>query len=129
MRNALPPDDDTDLLHWPWVEMRFRCHYCARSADVRLAALASRFGHRVTVRSLVIRWIDQCAWSPRNPERKPQKYSHKCGGYCPDVRLPGPPDMAPAMGGLVVLEGGKADMLPAEPARERRRRIGAPDES
>jgi hypothetical protein len=32
------------------------------------------------------------------------------------------------MTGLVVLEAGKADQLPAEPARERRRRIGAQDE-
>lgn len=128
MRDALPPDDDTDLLHWPWVELRLRCHYCARHADVRLAALAAKFGHRITVRSLVTRWIDQCAWSPRNPTRKPQKYGMKCGGYCPDVLRRGPPDRPPSMAGLVLVEGGKADLLPAEPKREdRRRRVGSDD--
>jgi len=33
--------------------------------------------------------------------------------------------MPPTMGGLVVVEGGKGDILPAEPRREeRRRRVG-----
>lgn len=129
MRSDLPPDEDTPLARWPWVEVRFRCHYCSRHDDVRLATLAAKKGHRITIGSLVRQWSSLCPWHHTNPARKPQKYGHKCGGHCPDLRRFTPPDLPPAMGGLVVLEGGKEDMLPAEPARERRRRIGAPDES
>lgn len=48
-----------------------------------------------------------------NPTGKPQKYGMKCGGYCPDLLQRTPPDMPPAMGGLVIVEGEKDDMLPA----------------
>lgn len=128
MRSDLPPDENTPLGRWPWVEVRFRCHYCQRWDDVRLASLAAKKGHRISIGTLVRQWASLCPWHHTNPTRKPQKYGMKCGGHCPDLRKLTPPDMPPAMGGLVVLEGGKGDMLPAEPARERRRRIGAPNE-
>jgi hypothetical protein len=126
MRSDIPPDENTPLSRWPWVEVRFRCHVCARHDDVRLAALAAKKGHRITMGILVSQWASLCPWHHSNPERpKPQKYGHRCGGYCPDLRKWTPPDMPPTMGGLVVVEGGKGDILPAEPRREeRRRRVG-----
>jgi hypothetical protein len=129
MRSDIPPDEETPLSRWPWVEVRFRCHYCARWDDVRLAMLSAKKGHALTVGALVRQWASLCPWHHSNPARKPQKYGMKCGANCPDLRTFTPPDMPPAMGGLVVVEGGKADMLPAEPRRqERRRRIGGEDE-
>lgn len=129
MRDDLPPDEDTPLNRWPWVEVRFRCHYCARRDDFRLAALAAKKGHRVTLRTLISLWSQQCPWHHANPSRKPQKYGHKCGGHCPDLGTRTPPDLPPSAGGLVVIEGGKDEMLPASPVkRERRRRVGGDNE-
>lgn len=52
----------------------------------------------------------------------------RCGGYCPDLISTRPPDLPPSVTGLSLIEGGKADMLPAEPAPiERRRRVGGDD--
>jgi hypothetical protein len=52
----------------------------------------------------------------------------RCGGYCPDVLAPRPPDLPPSTTGINLIQGGKADMLPAEPAPvERRRRVGDVD--
>lgn len=90
--------------------------------------LSAKKGHAVTVGALVRRWASLCPWHHSNPTRKPQKYGMKCVANCRDLRRFTPPDMPPAMGGLVVLEGGKSSMLPAEPTRERRRRIGGEDE-
>jgi hypothetical protein len=129
MRYDLPPDEDTTLARWPWIEIRFRCHYCARDDDVGLAALSAKKGHRITLRTLVALWSAQCPWHHSNPARKPQKYGMRCGGYCPDLRRNTPPDMPPASTGLVLIEGGRDEMLPAQPTRrERRRRVGAGDE-
>lgn len=129
MRSDLPPDEDTPLCRWPWVEVRFRCHYCARWDDVRLATLAAKKGHVVTIGILVSQWSQLCPWHHSNPARKPQKYGMKCGGHCPDLRRHTPPDMPPAGAGLTVIEGGRDERLPAEPTRrERRRRIGGDDE-
>lgn len=129
MRSDIPPDEDTPLARWPWVEVRFRCHYCARWDDVRLATLAAKKGHMITMRVLVSQWSQLCPWHHTNPARKPQKYGMKCGGHCPDLRRHTPPDMPPAASGLVLIEGGKDEMLPAEPTRlERRRRVGGDDE-
>lgn len=74
---------------------------------------------------LIVEFIKECAWAPWNPERKPQKYGMKCGGYCPDLRRPDPPDLPPAMRGLHLVEGGLSDKLPAAPTpADPRKRIG-----
>ncbi len=44
-----------------------------------------------------------------------------------DLCIGRPPDLPPSMTGLTLIEGGKADMLPAEPA-PLRRRVGGEDE-
>lgn len=122
------PDKSTLLADWPWVVIRFRCHYCAREADARLAACAARYGHRVPVFLLLRRFIAGCPWDPHSDLRKPQKYGMKCGAYCPDLGRTSPPDLPPQMSGLTMIEGGKSDLLPAEPARPRRR-VGGKDDA
>lgn len=74
-------------------------------------------------------FVSECPYDPLNPSWKPRKYGHKCGAYCPDVMSPRPPDLPPSLSGLTLIEGGKADMLPAEPGEpERRRRVGEGDD-
>ncbi|HEV7258906.1 MAG TPA: hypothetical protein VGN82_14090 [Bosea sp. (in: a-proteobacteria)] len=125
---APPPTAETSLREYPYVVIRFRCTVCERAADVRLAVLAARFGPNATLGRLVSMFVGGCWWSPHNPARKPQKYGMKCGGHCPDLFRPGPPDLPPSMTGLTLIEGGKGDMLPAEPKPvERRRRVGDAD--
>lgn len=124
-----PPDDHTPLRRYPWVVVRFACQFCRRGGDVRLAVLAARYGPDVSMGRLVDRFRYGCPWSPDNPTRKPQKYGMKCGGYCPDLLRTGPPDLPPSLSGLTLIEGGREEMLPADPGkRELRRRIGALDD-
>jgi hypothetical protein len=124
-----PPDENTTLKHYPWVVIRMRCHYCAREADARLAVYAALLGHRATIGDLLKRFIEDCPWDPDSRLRKPQKYGHRCGAYCPDIGRSGPPDLPPAMRGLTVIDGGKDDRLPAAPRERRtRRRIGGLEE-
>lgn len=74
-------------------------------------------------------FVSHCPWDPQSEVRKPQKYGMKCGAYMPDIGRVGPPDLPPALTGLKLVEGGRNDMLPAEPWRvERRRRVGGGDE-
>jgi hypothetical protein len=121
----LRPNENTSLRHYPYVVVRFRCHVCERGGDARLAVLAARYGSDALIGTMLRMFIGRCPWDPLNPARRPQKYGHRCGGYCPDLGSTRPPDLPPTMGGLVLIDGGKADMLPAEPvASERRRRIG-----
>ncbi|MCO5092085.1 hypothetical protein [Bosea sp. (in: a-proteobacteria)] len=123
-----PPDEGTMLRDFPWVVVRMRCHFCRRGGDVRLAVYAEKYGAYATVGHLVIEFIKGCEWAPWNPTRRPQKYGMKCGGYCPDLRRPDPPDLPPSMVGLNLIEGGKDDQLPAEHGRQpRRRRVGSAD--
>ena len=125
----IPPNDQTELRDFPWIVMRFRCHYCQRQADVRLASLAWRYGIYATVSQLIARFRLPCPWRHDNPERKPQKYGMKCGAYCPDIGRTSPPDWPPPMMGLTLIEGGKDGQLPAEaPNAPARRRIGGKDE-
>ncbi len=124
-----PPDHDTTLLHYPWVLIRFRCHYCERAIDARLASCVAKFGLRATLGELIDRFVAGCAWDPKSTLRKPQKYGHKCGAYCPDLGRSGPPDLPPGLRQLRVIEGGKDDLLPAAPReRRRQRRIGGIEE-
>ncbi len=123
------PNQDTTLLHYPWVVIRFRCHYCERSIDARLALCVAKFGLRTTLRELVDRFVAGCAWDPASVLKKPQKYGHKCGAYCPDLGRPGPPDLPPVLRKLRVINGGRDELLPATPReRRKRRRIGGTDE-
>lgn len=120
-----PPNEDTSLLNFPWVVVRFRCHFCKRSKDARTAGLASDFGEHMTLKLLLSAFIKGCRWDPTNPRWKPQKYGMKCGAYLPDIGRTSPPDLPPSMSGLTLIEGGKDDSYPAEPADEpRRHRIG-----
>lgn len=120
-----PPNEETSLLDFPWVVVRFRCQFCRRSRDARLATLAWLYGEHATLRWLLSEFRKPCAWSPAALERKPQKYGRKCGAYCPDIGRHGPPDLPPSMSGLTLIEGGKDDQLPERPAREpRRKKVG-----
>ncbi len=126
MKSRLDPT--TPLMLYPWVIVRLRCHVCPRNADVRLAALASRYGHRVPVRKVLHEFMGECPWDPYSAWRsKPQKYGNRCGAYLPDLNSTKPPDLPPAMTGLSLIEGGKDDMLAVEPAPVRRR-VGGEDE-
>jgi len=120
-------DPATPLMLYPWVIVRLRCHVCPRHADVRLAALAARYGHRARLRLALHGFMALCPWNPHTELRKAQKYGHRCGAYLPDINSTRPPDLPPAITGLSLIEGGKADMLPAEPAPVRRRVGGADD--
>jgi hypothetical protein len=127
MSTGRPPGPflETALLDYPWVVIRFRCHYCERGGDSRLAACAVRYGAHATLGSLLARFRSGCPWAPDNPMWKPRKYGHKCGAYLPDLSRGGPPDLPPSLTGLTLIEGGKESRLPAEPAPlDRRRRIG-----
>lgn len=123
-----PPDEGTMLRDFPWVVVRMRCYFCRRGGDVRPAVYAEKYGAYATVGHLVIEFIKGCEWAPWNPTRRPQKYGMKCGGYCPDLSRPDPPDLPPGMQGLQMIEGGLSEKLPAAPAEfERRKRIGSDD--
>jgi hypothetical protein len=58
-----PPDFDTILLNYPWIVIRFRCQYCERSRDARLAACVARFGTRCTLRRLLDQFVMGCPWT------------------------------------------------------------------
>lgn len=56
------PDDGTPLLQYTWVVVRLSCHVCARHVDVRLAALAARYGHRIPIRTVLRAFMVCCSW-------------------------------------------------------------------
>lgn len=113
------------LRDFPWVVVRMRCHFCRRGGDARLAVLSAKHGPYITMGRLIVEFMKECAWAPWNPERRPQKYGMKCGGFCMDLRRPDPPDLPPGMSGLTLIQGGKSDILPAQPqARRPQKRIG-----
>ena len=120
-----PPDKDTALVDFPWVVVRFRCQFCKRSKDARLAGLAWLYGENATLEWLLGEFRRPCAWNPDRKDWKPQKYGRRCGAYVMDIGRTSPPDLPPGMAGLTLIEGGKDDMLPTEPTRPgRRRRVG-----
>jgi hypothetical protein len=122
------PNVDTLLRDYPWVVVRFRCHYCKRAGDSRLAICAQRYGAGVRMADLLSVFVSRCPYDPHSQIRKPQKYGHHCGAYMPDLGRPSPPDLSPAMSGLTLIEGGKDEQLPAQPRpAERRRRIDGDD--
>lgn len=121
----LLPTAATSLVDWPFVVVRFRCHFCERGGDARTVACAVVHGSDATIGYLLEVFMNRCPWNPRNPARKPQKYGMKCGAYCPDIGRTSPPDWPPPMMGLTLIEGGKDDQLPAGPSQEpHRRRVG-----
>ena len=128
-RERRPVTLATTIGHSPWVVLHLRCHYCAREAKVRLAVLAIEYGLSAPLGRVLRTFVSDCPYDPLNPSWKPRKYGRKCGAYCPDVMSPRPPVLPPSLSGLTLIEGGKADMLPAEPtAPERRRRVGEGDD-
>jgi hypothetical protein len=79
-------DPATPLLLYPSVGVRLRSYICPRNADVRLAVLASRCGHRVPVRTVSHASHGQCRWDPYPAWlNKPPKYGHRCGANLPDL--------------------------------------------
>lgn len=123
------PTKHTTLAEYPYVVVRFRCHACRRGGERRLAILARNHGPGMPVGELLRMFMSNCPWDPYDLTRRPQKYGHRCGAFLPDLNSGRPPDLPPSMTGLTLIEGGKPDMLPAEPRRdERRRRVGGEDE-
>ena len=47
--------------HYPWVVIRFRCHYCERAPDARLAPCVAKFGLRATLGELIDRFVAGCS--------------------------------------------------------------------
>lgn len=91
--------------------------------------MAIEFGLRAPLGRLLRTFMSDCPYDPFSPMWKPRKYGHKCGAYCPDVMSAPPPDLPPSLTGLTLIQGGRDDMLPAEPvATDRRKRIGGEDE-
>lgn len=122
------PTLHTSLREYPWVILRFRCHFCERGGDSRLADCVARYGTKAPLRRLLRIFIAGCPWDPHSERWKPQKYGMKCGAYMPDIGRIGPPDLPPALLEWQLIEGGKSDMLPAEPGEpDRRRRVGGDD--
>jgi hypothetical protein len=89
--------------------------------------MSARYGHRLPVSVVLHAFMAPCPYNPHTELRKPQKSGHRCGAYLPDLYTGRPPDLPPSMTGLTLIEGGRADMLPAEPA-QRSRRVGAVDD-
>ncbi len=120
-----PPGPETSLQCYPWIVVRFACTRCRTYSNVRLALLAERFGATTTIEWLLGEFHKVC---PHRPQKRNGRIMHRdtpCGGYCPDLGSTMPPDLPPSLAGLTVIEGGKKDQLPAEPAqRDRRRRVG-----
>lgn len=122
------PQPETTLEHYPWIIVRFRCSRCRRYADSRLARLAERFGATETIARLVARFHATCPHRPAKRNGRTMIRDEPCGGYCPDLGSTIPPDLPPSLSGLTLIDGGKGDMLPAEPsAPQRRRRVGGDD--
>ncbi len=122
------PNENTSLGEYPYVVLRLRCHVCERWRDCRVAILSWEFHPEERVGEMLRLFRRRCPWDPSNPARKPQKYGMRCGAYLPDLNSGRPPDLPPSMTGLTLIEGGKPDMLPTEPAPiERRRRVGDAD--
>ncbi|WP_156323210.1 hypothetical protein [Bosea sp. AAP35] len=94
---------------------------------MRLAALAARYGHRVPVRVVLHAFMSGCPWDQNSKSRTQQKYGFRCGAYMPDLNSTRPPDVPPSATGLTLIEGGKTDILPAEPDPARRR-VGTYDD-
>lgn len=123
------PGPHTTLQHYPWIVVRFACTSCRAYSNVRLAVLAERFGATQTIGVLVEMFQRNC---PHRSRKRNGRISHtyiQCGGYCPDLGTTRPPDLPPSLSGLILIHGGRDNMLPAKPRRvERRRRMGGDDE-
>ena len=94
------------LSDYPFVIVRVGCQFCTRQGSYRLARLAAKYGPDIGLDALLDALATDCRWH-RNPgERGPGEYDAKCGAYFPDLGLPVPPDLPPAMRQLRVVRGG-----------------------
>lgn len=108
-----PPTLETELRDYPYVVIRFRCHYCHRRADVRSVACAAKYGHRITMGRLLFLFRKGCRWSDETV-RKPQKYGMRCTGYCEDLYRSLNPNLPP-MDWHCLPVADRPDMLRSEP--------------
>lgn len=92
------------------------------STERRVAPASASFPLRpLRPRSLgAARVHRRLSWNLHTELRK----QHKRGHYVPDLASGGLPVLPPIMRSLSLIEGGKADMLPAAPAPGRRRKGG-----
>ncbi|AOO80989.1 hypothetical protein BHK69_11415 [Bosea vaviloviae] len=113
------------MQRYPWIVVRFACTRCRAYSNVRLAVLAERFGATETVGRLIEMFQRNCPHRPQKRNGRVALRDTPCGGYCPDLGNTRPPDLPPSLAGLSLIDGGKDDLLPVEPAPfERRRRVG-----
>jgi hypothetical protein len=96
-------DDRDRLAFYPFVVVRIACRVCSRAGSYRLARLAAKYGHEITLRDLTDRFSYDCL---RRAEARSKKGKSACGVYLPDLANPRPPDL-PA--GLVKLRLIKSD--------------------
>ncbi len=94
------------IVDWPWIIVRVSCSYCSRRGAFRLARIAEKYGAECGVERMRLLLAGDCPWAGEH--FKPQKYRKGCGLYFPDLEgAPRPPDLPPAVGALIVIEGGK----------------------
>ncbi|GHA28268.1 hypothetical protein GCM10007989_25390 [Devosia pacifica] len=94
------------IVDYPFVVCRIKCRMCVRRGQYRLARLAQKYGADTSLAHMLHLLTIDCPWN--TDRRKPQKYAKGCGAFLPDIEgPPRPPDLPPALGGLVPIEGGK----------------------
>lgn len=76
-----------------------------------------RTGTRVALRMVPQAFVSPCPCNPLTELRKPQKRGHRGGAHIPDLSAGRRPDLPFAMAALTLIEGARADMLPAGPKR------------
>ena len=87
------PGHHTSLEYWPYVLIRFRCDFCHRGRDAKLALCVARFGPDETIGGLFERFRRQC-WRHRTPATgRQQKYGIKCTAEVLDCAGTRPPDV------------------------------------
>ncbi|GHA10151.1 hypothetical protein GCM10007989_00320 [Devosia pacifica] len=98
------PPRPSRLSDYPFVVVRLSCSYYPRRGQYRLARLAERYGADIGIEHMLGLLAGDCPWHGR----KQRKYVPTCGIYLPDLEgAPRPPDLPPALGRLVAIEGGK----------------------
>ena len=95
------------LADYPFILVRISCEKCRREGSYKLARLAEAYGAGIELDELAEILTRDCA--RRNDERT--RFKRNAGPACfaefPDLRIPRPPDLPPAIGALRVIEGGR----------------------